>query len=530
MLWYDSKARERAQRIAGWEADAAAKAPAKAPAPTRLPHKYAVELQQNIIGDVVLPGDPDYNTDRMLSNPRFSSFPQVIVYCEAESDVAECLKVAREVGLAVVVRSGGHSTGGFSSNDGFLIDVSRLNDVCVDPRGLAAWAGPGTNFRKFNAKIESYGLHTPGGACPDVCVGGYMQGGGYGFTARIFGMNCDQVEAVRVMLADGRIVYADRDWNRDLYWAVRGGTGSNFGVLLGAKYKLHRGDQFSGFSVVWSMDTDAGARQAAEAISWLQANFMRDGAPDRLGYQMIWVFEGPEGQPRTPLLLMRGMYRGESSELKTILGPVLALPGATLQTLYEPTTYSTLNADLLSKPYEVPEFPPNTEPYPPAEAKTSRYIEELVSADGWLELIRYFLSSPNPYTTVAMEIYGGGIEAKPALENAFIHRNVYCDVFFDVFWLEDSDRDEMLAYSRGWGEKIAPFWNGRIYQNYPSPHDPAFGENYWGSLYPAMRAIKTKYDPDNLFRYPQSIELLPVGEPGTPVDGLDDEIRFETGT
>ncbi|MCE8530771.1 FAD-binding oxidoreductase [Ruegeria pomeroyi] len=528
MLWYDSRAQRLRERAAIWTHNRI-----KNEALQGLPPKYAEELQKRILGTVVLPGDPEYDTDRMLSNPRFSAYPQVIVYCEVETDVAECLRVARALSMAVVVRSGGHSTAGFSSQNGFLIDVSRMNDVCVSPEALRAWVGPGTKFGKFNAKLLPYNLHTPGGACPDVCVGGYMQGGGYGFTARIFGMNCDQVEEIRVMMTDGRIVHANAEVNPDLFWAVRGGTGSNFGVLLGVKYRLYRSSTFAGFSVRWSMQTDAGVQDAATSLAWLQENFMRTGAPDTMGYQMIWAFEGPEGQTKEPVLLMRGMYRGTREDLQEKLAPVLALPGATLQALYDPQQYIDLNRILLSEPYEVPEFPADMSPMPPPEAKISRYVAKPIDAAGWKTLLDYFRTSPSPYTIAAMEIYGGAIARMPKSETAFFHRDVYCDLFFDVFWLTEQEKETMLAFIAGWEAAFAPHWTGQSYQNYPSPDNPGFADEYWGDTYWLLRLIKHKYDPLNLLRFPQSIEPLewhPPG-PGFPpgFHGFEEPIKAITG-
>ncbi|MBD8555097.1 FAD-binding protein [Rhizobium sp. CFBP 8762] len=522
MLWYDSRARDHFIKFSTWDTLKSWTGDEKTSAFNDLK-----SLQISIVGSVVLPGDPDYDQARMLSNPRFSAFPAIIVYCEVDSDVATCLSWARMRKLPVVVRSGGHSTGGFSAQNGFLIDVSRLNDVVVDVSERTVWAGPGTTFRKFNAKIEAFGLHTPGGACPDVCVGGYMQGGGYGFTARIFGMNCDQVIAVRVMLADGRMVYADATTNRDLFWAVRGGTGSNFGVLMGVKYRLYEGEKFSGFSIVWSLADNAAAENAAKALSWLQKNFMRAHAPPDVGYQMIWAFEGPQPTGKQPVMMMRGMYRGSHENLQAILHPVLALPGATLQALYNSQPYSSLNKMLLTEPYEVPDFPPNMTPMPPPEAKLSRYIDRELAPEEWLKLLQYFLTSASPYTIAAMEIYGGAIESQPALGNAFIHRAVYCDLFLDVFWSNEAEQAEMLRYIEGWSQLIAPFWSGFVYQNYPSPVDLEFGTHYWGAVYPLLGMVKLKYDPDAVFSYPQSI--VPVVDP-TWKDhdiGLSDPIECE---
>ncbi len=141
-------------------------------------------------------------------------------------------------------------------------------------------------------------------------------------------------------------------------------------------------------------------------------------------------------------------------------------------------------------------------------------MDRLLTAGDWLKLVQYYLSTPNQTAIAAMEIYGGAI-ATPERTNAFIHRDVYCDIFFDVFWANDSDKDQMLAFSQGWADTIAPYWGGRVYQNYPSPDNPDFGENYWGPYYSVLRFIKSKYDPLNLFRYPQSI---------APTDRLDEDM------
>src|SRR6202044_3719228 len=120
-----------------------------------------------------------------------------------------------------------------------VIDVSGINYVRVDPAAQVAWVGSGANFAQVNAALELYGLHVPGGGCETVAVAGYMQDGGYGFTFLMFGINCEHVPGFHMAPADGHIVKANATENPDLYWAVRGGTGNNFGVLLEVAYRLH---------------------------------------------------------------------------------------------------------------------------------------------------------------------------------------------------------------------------------------------------------------------------------------------------
>jgi FAD/FMN-containing dehydrogenase len=137
-----------------------------------------------IQGDIVLPTDPNYQSDRQLANNAFQSFPQLIVYCEVFSDVRACLVFAKRCGLTVAVRSGGHSTAGLSANDDMVIDLSRLRYVVVNAAERTAIVGAGTNMGHLNAALDVYHLHVPGGSCHDVCVAGFMQGGGFGYTSR----------------------------------------------------------------------------------------------------------------------------------------------------------------------------------------------------------------------------------------------------------------------------------------------------------------------------------------------------------
>ena len=178
----------------------------------------------------------------------------MIAFCEVSADVRCCLEFARKYQVPFTCRSGGHSTAGYCLvNGGLVIDVSRMDDIYVDPGARTARVGAGANFHKVNAILESYGLHVPGGGCPEVGVAGYMQGGGYGFTSRMFGIHCDNVLQVELMLADGTIVRANSVEHADLYWAVRGGTGNNFGVLLATTYQLYPLDTLWGFGLKWSL-------------------------------------------------------------------------------------------------------------------------------------------------------------------------------------------------------------------------------------------------------------------------------------
>jgi len=486
----------------------------------RIPRERLKAAQAAIQGYFVLPGDPAYDTDRKLSNPVFNAYPTVIIYCEVESDVAIALELARGQKLPFTVRSGGHCTAGFSAGPGALIDVSNLNDATVDAAQAIATAGTGCQFKKFDAVLASYGLHVPGGECEDVCIGGFMQGGGYGFTSVTYGMNCDNVIDFRMMLADGQIITASESVNTDLWWAVRGGTGGNFGVLLSVRYRLvPLGDVF-GWALIWPLQTESDFENATGAMMTLQSNYMLANLQPALNIQVSLCFQpgtqagAPPGTPLQPYLMVRGLYVGSEADGQAAIQMLCDLPGAILQ-WSKTDSFFVLNDELLSVPYSMPCFPPEVTSWP-CEDKASRYVSRPLAASEWRGLLNCFVSSPNTWSYFYMEFYGGAINAYPQGENAFVHRNAAFNAVLDVFWLDEAGRPVAEDFLLGWMDYMAPMWNGEIYQNYPRLDEPAYGARYWADAQADLFAVKTKYDPSHSFTFAQEIRqpLLPQAQTG----------------
>jgi hypothetical protein len=485
----------------------------------RAPRKRLKAAQAALQGHIVLPGSPDYDADRKLFNPVFDAYPIAIVYCVVESDVAIALALAREIEQALrlpfTVRSGGHCTAGFSAGWGVLIDVSGLADVTVDAAAQTATVGTGCPFSKFDATLASHGLHVPGGECSDVCVGGYVQGGGYGFTSVTFGMNCDNVIDLRVMLADGRIVTASASANTDLWWAMRGGTGGNFGILLSLRYRLRPlGDVF-GWALIWPLATEADFDNATGALMLLQSNYMLGQLPAALNIQVSLCWQpGTQGglpptSPTAPYLMVRGLYVGSQADGQAAIQPLADLPGAVLQWT-RMDSFVNLNSGLLNLPYSMPWFPPDTPM--PCEDKASRYVTRALAATEWRGLLDYFVASPNPWSYFYMEFYGGAINACPTDSNAFVHRSAAFNAVLDVFWFNNEQRAASEQFLLGWIDLMAPMWNGEIYQNYPRLDQPDYGACYWGDAQAGLYAVKCKYDPERAFRFAQEVgPLMPSG-------------------
>jgi hypothetical protein len=448
---------------------------------------------------------------RMLSNPRFDPQPGVILYCLCEADVAIALNLASGGSAATpfTIRSSGHSTAGFSAASGLLIDVSGIYDVYIDPQALTATVGAGCNFGRLSRALHQYGLHVPIGECSDVCVAGFMQGGGYGFTSRLYGMECDNVLSVRVMLADGSIVKADAITNSDLFWAVRGGTGGNFGVLLSVVFRLHVIGDILGWSVVWPLGTPADRGIAAAALLAMQADYMRT-APPELTPQLIfaWQPQGPNTADQVPTMICRGAYVGTKDQGMAAIHGLIAMPGAQFQ-FATMGSFHDINGMLLSTPYPILPFP-DTGPAP-FEDKQARYVARELTEANFRELLDWFVTSPNPFSAMAFEVAGGGINAVPLEETAFIHRTSQFSAFLDVFWFKPEDRPASIAFLGAFCAFFERFWNTEIYQNYVSLNVPDYRANYWGRAFDALAAVKAKYDPGTLFNFPQAAVPYPDG-------------------
>jgi FAD binding domain/Berberine and berberine like len=506
---YSSKRISDAARNAGWNA-----LPAAQFAALGVTRSQVSALQAGLVGHVIMKGDPGYDAARQIFNPIFDRYPGAIVFCQTEADVALALEFGQLVPGGFTVRSGGHSTAGYSTCDGVLIDVSALNDVSVDTGTYRVTVGPGCNFGKLYQVLETYGLHVPAGECPDVCVGGFVQGGGYGFTSVSYGLNCDNAVSFRVMLADGSIIWATPQTNADLFWALCGGTGGNFGVILSVTYALRALGNVTGWALAWPLTTPAAIADAAAAMMVLQASYMLKSicGPD-MNMQVSLCFQNwidptkPAPPPNTPLepyFMVRGMWLGPPASLPPLLAPLTKLPGCIPQWT-QTGTFRKLNDQLLNFPQSMPMLDQM-----PFEDKVSRYIDKDLTLADWTQLLTLFAGAPNNMAYGYAEFYGGAINQVPTLGSAFVHRSSALNMVMDVYWLLNADRANCEAFLDSWIAALDPMSNGETYQNYPRAADPGYIDRYWGPAYPVLQLVKAKYDPGNAFAFPQQIWAVPT--------------------
>jgi FAD/FMN-containing dehydrogenase len=485
-------------------------------AKTGVPREELMWLEAAILGKIVMPGEPGYDEARQEANPAFQAYPQIIVYCEVPLDVEACLIIAIKTRLQIAIRSGGHSSAGYSVNNGIVIDVSSLDSISIDTVAKTAKVGPGVDFDRLNAALDAVALHVPSGACGNVCVGGFMQGGGYGYTSRAFGMNCDNVIDVQVMLWNGGTVRANAAQNIDLFWAIRGGTGGNFGIVLEVTYKLQTLPSVWAFAIQWDVS------QAAAVLLELQRNYTSSGAPPELGYMMNVGYNGG-----APVALIQGMYCGDSGVGKQAVASLMAIP--TAQLLVDISgPYGKMDQYLDDNPYPIPNPPPGIK-----EDKICGYIASPLALSDWQAIVDQFYRTPSQVNVLYTEPYGGAINAFPIDGNAFIHRSVDLNLVIDATWMADSEKPAAEAWLLGYQNLMQTYFGEEIYQNYPRRSYEQFRMNYWGTAFPKLLCVKRKYDPHNIFRYQQGISPYPTADssrgpseiPATPL--ADVAIAYE---
>lgn len=458
---------------------------------TSLTDEGNAQFELDIVGKIVWPWSPGYDTDKQDFNNVYPTDPIMIVYAANYNDVRECLKYANDNNIWTVIRSGAHSLAGYSVNDGMIIDMSQINNVYIYTSNKTAFVEAGCNFGKLFPMLEMYNLHMPGGGCPTVAVAGYMQGGGYGLTSRAFGIHCDNVISVTVMLADGNIVVANNTQNQDLFWAIRGGTGGNFGVLLNITYQLYDLGNIYGIRIQWDIEDYDNAALALETI---QNNYLYPSRYSNLGIETVLCNDTDNVRK----VMFCASWIGDEASFNNALAPLMAVPNRDVA-LRTYGKYSKVNSEVLD----------GTPVLPPGQVMAfsrSAYISRQLTVADWKTILKFYMTSPNKYAMVDMECYGGKINETPENENAFIHRNVTMNFFCDVYFTkETNDQKQNEEWLQSFFEFMTQYGNGHSYQNYPNRLQEDFRNAYWGKYYDLLVYIKNKYDPTNFFHYQQSI-------------------------
>jgi FAD/FMN-containing dehydrogenase len=445
-------------------------------------------LRAALNGRVIAPEDAGYDEARTVFLGGIDRRPAVIIRPGDAADVARVVTLARESGLPLAVRSGGHSGAGHGTTDGgILLDLRDMRGLEVDAGGQTAWAETGLTAAEYCTTVGAYGLATGFGDTGSVGIGGITLGGGIGYLTRKYGLTIDSVLAAEVVTADGQHLQVDAGSHPDLFWAIRGG-GGNFGVVTRFQYQLHPVDQVVGGMLLLPATADVIVKviEAAEAApEELTAIVNVMPAPP-----MPFVPESAHGKLVVMILLC---YAGDAEAGARAVAPFRAV-AEPLADMVRPTRYPEL-------------FPPEDPSYHPAVVGQNMFIERVDR--GTAETIVDYLRRSDASMRVAQLRVLGGAMARVASEaTAFAHRD--CRIMAHVAAFYDGPDDRPVRQS--WVTAFAAALhqeNTGAYVNFLGDEGGArVRAAYPGSTWDRLAAIKARYDPTNVFRLNQNIPPL----------------------
>ena len=467
-------------------------------------------LAARLSGQLVLPTDPYYTVARQVELGQFDSVnPQAVAYCTSAADVSACVRFAQDYGVRTAVRSGGHNYGGWSTTPGMIIDVSRLNAVTVQSASSVE-IGPGAQNVNILSALAPHHLVVSEGGCPTVCAGGFLQGGGFGFLTRPTGMACDAVTSAEVVLADGRVVTASAQQNTDLFWAIRGGGGGNFGVVTKFTVTPHAGDQMAISNLIFPYD------RMADVLDGV-ARWLVD-APSTIGggAYVVQPDAAPGSVPQANVFLAS---RGTPTELAGEAARLLALTGAPLQRQDGVMTYQQLMMMIFgcanlteAQCQRSGKTPEGTLSRPAFGIERTRLGSEPYPASAWADVMSAFDANRRAGQARYLDFhfFGGAANDVSRTATAYVHRDSLFSVNYRVLINDPAQvTDEAKAVAAAWAAggfaTIDPLSNGETYQNWMDPSLQDWKTSYYAENYARLSRVKAKYDPYRFFCFPQSI-------------------------
>ncbi|HEY0804684.1 MAG TPA: FAD-binding oxidoreductase [Pseudonocardiaceae bacterium] len=456
------------------------------------------KLRSALAGTLVLPGDPTYDTARQLDNGVFDAIaPAAIAYCANVMDVQTCLRFAQDQNITTAVRSGGHSAAGYSTTTGLVLDVSRLNQITVGP---TVTVGPGAQGVDVLAALTPVGMAAITGSCPTVCAGGYLQGGGIGPLSRKFGVGSDHLVSADVVLADGRFVRCSATCEPDLFWALRGGGGGNFGVVTRFELIPTTTTRMVTFSMVWPL--------AAEVIAayqpWLAAASNDLTAELTVINQNAIISGGWLGDPTalTPQLDELAAAVGTAPLNRTVTDQsyhdaMMAQYGCATKTVDQCHRTGTNPAALLPRHSFV--------------VDRGRLLDNPLHSTAIDQALAAFAANPTAgqFRVLSITGLGGQINEVPSTATAYPHRTAQYYLNFTAGLNSFTPTPDEQAAAQMWADGgfavAAQYGDGEGMVNFIDPHLPDWRRAYYGDNYDRLAQLKHHYDPHNFFRFPQSI-------------------------
>lgn len=440
-----------------------------------------------LTGRVIFKGDPGYSSAIKNWNPYVDVYPHVFVFAQNAYDVSNAIKWARENKVPLRVRSGRHALDKNLSvvNGGIVIDMSDMNKIHldIDEKKAIATVQTGVHVGPLVKGLAREGFMAPFGDSPTVGIGGITTGGGFGVLSRAIGLISDNLLALETVDAKGNIIQANQSCNEDLLWASRGGGGGNFGYNTEYTFKIRRAPKAATvFNIIWPWEQ----LETVFKVWQKWAPFV----DERLGC-ILEIFSKVNG-----LCHAEGIFLGPKNELIKLLKPLLnaGTPTRTdIETLSYPDAIDFLDPD---------------EPIPGRSDQSVKFSSAW-GHDLWpqepISIMRKFLEEATGTESNFFFInWGGAISRVPKDETAFFWRHPLFYTEWNASWVNKSQEAANLASVERVRQRMKPYVAGS-YVNVPDQNIKNFGKEYYGANFARLRKIKAKYDPENLFRFPQSI-------------------------
>jgi FAD/FMN-containing dehydrogenase len=448
-------------------------------------------LHDGIAGDVILPDSPDYDTARKPALARFDQVrPWAIVRCQTPVDVAMTLERARGLGLPVAPRSGGHCFAGRSTTSGVVIDVSPMTSTSLHD-GLAV-VGAGTRLGGLYDSLSVHGRTIPAGCGPTVGIAGLTLGGGLGILGRKYGLTADHLVGAQVVLADGRVLDCDDHHDQELFWALRGAGGGQFGVVTSLTFRTVPTPACTAFHLTWPIVHAAGIVQAWQ--SWAP------DAADELAASLLVT--APDIPEEPPVVHLFGAMLGSQHDTDELLEQ--------LPTQTDPSSMVRVPAaHREAKRYLAEHGPGDERPGGHAYSK-SEFFTRRLPASTITALIDHLTTGRVVGVSRELDFtpWGGAYNRVRADATAFPHRQARFLLKHAVVIPAQAPASQRQQ-ARDWLTKswaaVTPWGNGGVYPNFPDNDLDDSGHHYYGVNYEHLTRVKARYDPGEFLHFPQSI-------------------------
>lgn len=440
-----------------------------------------------LTGNVIKKDDFQYEEERKAWNRAIEKYPLAIVFCNDENDIINAIEFAKENNIEIRIRSGRHHYEGYSSGDDILIiDISKLNKIYIDEEKKTIKIQGGVRNRELYEVACKAGYPFPGGGCPTVGVVGFTLGGGWGYSSRLLGLGIDNVLEVELINYKGEKLIANNKCNEDLFWALRGCGGGNYGVVTSIKYKLN---------------------EKIENATLINIDYPNLTLDEKVKIFDIWQneFEGIDNRLNLKVAIYNSKHKGTGVKITGLFYGAENEAQEVLRKFKDIDIKSDFNLEYISvleANRKIQDSHPDYEKY----KSSGRFVYGEYTRDELLRIINLISHMPEnaEYTAVSLYGLGGVIRDIPKEETAFYYRDAKAIMGFQIVWEESKYAEENKKWFLERFKVIKDLTKGSFI-NFPLKELDDYEKEYYSENKEKLRKIKLKYDPKGVFDFEQGI-------------------------